>query len=176
MYCRPVVGVGTLSSRCAIIAPSLLPSQYGRGLTVPSSRANRRSTTCASVSVAVALYVHTWGDTQINIIFARPPLPPECDVFITLYFETTIATATGKVVSYSVIYWYMCRLDGGRCHRVVNKESLFATSSWFLSMPASLQCLLLASSPLGVRLNCTSFAPVFEINQAFETPNSIHLA
>jgi len=34
-------------------------------------------------------------------------------------------------------------------------------SSWFLLMPASLQCLLLASSCLGVRINCASFAPVF---------------
>jgi len=95
MYCRPVVSVGTLSSRCATIAPSLLPSQYGRGLTALSSRANRRSTTCAPVSVAVALYVHTWADTQINIIFARPPLPPECHVLlIMLCFEVAIVTST----------------------------------------------------------------------------------
>jgi len=35
-------------------------------------------------------------------------------------------------------------------------------SSWFLLMPASLGCLLLASSCLGVRINCASFAPVFK--------------
>jgi len=23
------------------------------------------------------------------------------------------------------MYWYMCRLDAGRCHRVVNKDSPF---------------------------------------------------
>jgi len=32
-----------------------------------------------------------------------------------------------KVVSYSVMYWYMCRLDAGCCHRVVNKDSRFVT-------------------------------------------------
>ena len=35
------------------------------------------------------------------------------------------------------------------------------SSLWFLLMPASLRCLLLASSCLGVRINCALFAPVF---------------
>jgi len=42
-----------------------------------------------------------------------------------------------KGVSYSIMYWYMCRLDAGRCHRVVNKgcrlsPSTSLSSSWFL--------------------------------------------
>jgi len=31
-------------------------------------------------------------------------------------------TSMLEVVSYSVMYWYMCQLDGGRCHRVVNTD------------------------------------------------------
>ena len=60
----------------------------------------------------------------------------------------------------------MCRLDAGRCYCVVNKDSPLSpstslSSSWFLLMPVLLRCLLLASSCLGVRINCASFAPVF---------------
>jgi len=60
-----------------------------------------------------------------------------------------------------------CRLDASHRCLVVNKgcrlsPSTSLRSSWFLLMPASLRCLLLASSCLGVRINCASFAPVFK--------------
>jgi len=43
-----------------------------------------------------------------------------------------------KVVSYSAMYWYMCRLDAGRCHRVVNKAQPFIAVH-FVVVPAAAQ-------------------------------------
>jgi len=40
-----------------------------------------------------------------------------------------------KVVSYSVMYWFICRLDAGRRHRVVNKAQPFVAVH-FAEVPA----------------------------------------